>query len=125
MVFEKPGRDDRLDSYECKHSGPALRSDLVGAGALELGVGLGALGDGVLRKLAGEHGGGAQVPSTAQTTTMIPQSFRGAFLALRLRTVVRGERASRSIVNRTTALWSIRRVASLILAGLGSKLVVA
>ena len=43
----------------------------------------------------------------------------GAFLALRLRTVVRGERASRSIVNRTTALWYIWVVASLILAGLG------
>jgi hypothetical protein len=42
----------------------------------------------------------------------------GAFPALRLRTVVRGERASRSIVNRTTALWSIGMVASLILAGL-------
>jgi len=47
----------------------------------------------------------------------------GAFLVLRLRTVVRGERASRSIVNRTTALWSIWRVASLILAGAGSRLV--
>ena len=43
----------------------------------------------------------------------------GAFPVLRLRTVVRGERASRSIVNRTTALWSIWGVASLILAGLG------
>ena len=43
----------------------------------------------------------------------------GAFSVLRLRTVVRGERASRSIVNRTTALWSIWVVASLILAGLG------
>ena len=43
----------------------------------------------------------------------------GAFLVLRLRTVVRGERASRSIVNRTTALWSIWVVASLIIAGLG------
>ena len=43
----------------------------------------------------------------------------GAFRVLRLRTVVRGERASRSIVNRTTALWSIWVVASLILAGLG------
>ena len=41
----------------------------------------------------------------------------GAFPGLRLRTVVRGERASRSIVNRTTALWSIWMVASLILAG--------
>ena len=43
----------------------------------------------------------------------------GPFLVLRLRTVVRGERASRSIVNRTTALWSIWKVASLILAGVG------
>ena len=46
----------------------------------------------------------------------------GAFLVLRLRTVVRGERASRSIVNRTTALWSIWIVASLILADLCSGL---
>ena len=43
----------------------------------------------------------------------------GAFLALRLRTVVRGERASRSIVNRTTALWSIWMVASLIFSASG------
>ena len=42
----------------------------------------------------------------------------GLFPVLRLRTVVRGERASRSIVNRTTALWSIWMVSSLILAGL-------
>jgi len=42
----------------------------------------------------------------------------GAFPVPRVRTVVRGERASRSIVNRTTALWSIWMVASLILAGL-------
>ena len=41
----------------------------------------------------------------------------GPFPVLRVRTVVRGERASRSIVNRTTALWSIWMVASLILAG--------
>ena len=39
-----------------------------------------------------------------------------AFPVPRVRTVVRGERASRSIVNRTTALWSIWVVASLILA---------
>ena len=44
----------------------------------------------------------------------------GAFLVLRLRTVVRGERASRSIANRTTALWSIWVVVSLILADLES-----
>ena len=41
----------------------------------------------------------------------------GAFPVPRVRTVVRGERESRSIVNRTTALWSIWMVASLILAG--------
>ena len=47
----------------------------------------------------------------------------GAFLVLCLRTVVRGERASRSIVNRTTALWSIWIVSSLTLAYLASGLV--
>ena len=47
----------------------------------------------------------------------------GAIPVLRLRAVVCGERASRSIVNRTTALWSIWMVSSLILAGLGSGLV--
>jgi len=45
----------------------------------------------------------------------------GAFPVPRVRTVARGERASRSIVNRTTALWFIRMVASLILAGPGSE----
>ena len=49
----------------------------------------------------------------------------GANSVPRVRTVVRGERASRSIVNRTTALWSIWMVASLILAGLGSDVVFA
>ena len=44
----------------------------------------------------------------------------GAFLEVRLRTVVRGEWASRSIVNRTTAAWSLGVVESLILACLGS-----
>ena len=43
----------------------------------------------------------------------------GANSVPRVRIVVRGERASRSIVNRTTALWSTWMVASLILAGLG------
>ena len=43
----------------------------------------------------------------------------GANSVPRVRTVVRGERASRSIVNRTTAFWSIWMVASPILAGLG------
>ena len=43
----------------------------------------------------------------------------GANSVPRVGTVVRGERKSRSIVNRTTALWSIWVVASLIFAGLG------
>jgi hypothetical protein len=47
----------------------------------------------------------------------------GAFPVPRVRTVVRGERASRSIVNRTTALWSIWMVSSLIVADLGSLLI--
>ena len=47
----------------------------------------------------------------------------GANSVPRVRTVVRGERASRSIVNRTTAFWSIVLVTSLIVAGLGSELV--
>ena len=38
----------------------------------------------------------------------------GAFPVLRLPFVARGERASRSIVDRTTALWSIWMVSSLI-----------
>ena len=46
----------------------------------------------------------------------------GAFPVPRVRTVVRGERASRSIVNRTAALWSTWVVTSLILSGLCSEL---
>ena len=44
----------------------------------------------------------------------------GANSVPRVRTVARGERASRSIVNRTTALWSIWIVSSLILSDSGS-----
>jgi len=69
-----------------------------------------------------------QADCLARPTTKAPEKQiyfithgSGAFLALRLRTVVRGERASRSIVNRTTALWSIWMVSSLILADLGIK----
>ena len=69
---------------------------------------------------------GAQAGYLARPVTEAPETQiyfithrSGAFPALRQCTVVRGERASRSIVNRTTALWSIWMVASLILAGLG------
>ena len=70
--------------------------------------------------------GHAQANYLARPTTKAPETQiyfinhrSGAFLVLRLRTVVRGERASRSIVNRTTALWSIWVVTSLILPGSG------
>ena len=62
----------------------------------------------------------------ARPVTEVPQTRiyfinhrSGANPVPRVRTVVRGERASRSIVNRTTALWSIWMASSLILAGLG------
>ena len=60
-------------------------------------------------------------PTTKAPETQIYFTTRGsaAFPVPRVRTVVRGERASRSIVNRTTALWSIWIVASLILAASG------
>ena len=65
----------------------------------------------------------------ARTRTKAPETQiyfithrSGANSVPRVRTVVRGERASRSIVNRTTALWSIWMVASLILADSGSGL---
>ena len=68
----------------------------------------------------------AQASYLARPTTKAPETQiyfinhrSGAVLVLRLRTVVRGERASRSIVNKTTALWSIWMAASLMLAGLG------
>ena len=70
----------------------------------------------------------AQAGYLARPTTEAPETQiyftthgSGAFPGLRLRTVVRGERASRSIVNKTTALWSIWVVASLILADLVSE----
>ena len=69
---------------------------------------------------------GAQPGYLARPTTKAPETQiyfinhrSGANSVPRVRTVVRGERASRSIVNRTTALWSIWMVSSLILAGLG------
>ena len=62
-------------------------------------------------------------PEAPETQIYFINHRSGAFPVLRLRTVVRGERASRSIVNRTTALWSIWVVASLILADSRSGLV--
>ena len=59
------------------------------------------------------------VPEAPETQIYFITHRSGANSVPRVRTVVRGERASRSIVNRTTALWFILIVASLILAGLG------
>ena len=70
---------------------------------------------------------GAQPGYLARPVTEAPETQiyfinhrSGAFPWLRLRTVVRGERASRSIVNTTTALWSTIITASLMLAIAGS-----
>ena len=70
----------------------------------------------------------AQAVRMARPTTEAPETqiyfikhLSGANRVPRVHTVAGGERASRSIVNRTTALWSIRMVTSLILAGLGSE----
>ena len=57
------------------------------------------------------------VTEAPETQIYFTNHGSGAFPVLRLRTVVRGERVSRSIVNRTTAFWLIGIVASLILAG--------
>ena len=54
-----------------------------------------------------------------QTRIYFTTHRSGAFPVPRLRTVVRGERASRSIVNRTTAAPFLGVVESLILAFLG------
>ena len=60
-------------------------------------------------------------PEAPQTQIYFITHRSGGFPVPRVRTVARGERASRSIVNRTTGLWFIWMVASLILADLGYK----
>jgi len=56
------------------------------------------------------------IKKTPETQIYFITHRSGAFPVPRVRTVARGERASRSIVTKTTALWSIWAVASLILA---------
>ena len=65
------------------------------------------------------------VTEAPQTQIYFTTHGSGPFPVPRVRTVVRRERASRSIVNRTTALWSIWMVSSLILAVPGSELLYA
>ena len=74
---------------------------------------------GTVNEMCDRSGGYLARPTTEapQTQIYFTTHGSGAFPVPRVRTVVRGERASRSIVNRTTALWSIWVVASLILAG--------
>ena len=86
----------------------------------QVGRGAGAFGN---RKSNVVH---AQAVYLARPTTKAPETRiyfithgSGAFPVPRVRTVVRGERPSRSIVNKTTAFWSIWIVESLILAGSG------
>ena len=97
-------------------AGPGLEPRLTEIMGSQVGQGAGAFGN---RKSNVVH---AQAGYLARPITKAPEMQiycinhgSGAFPGLRLRTVVRGERASRSIVNRTTALWSIWVVASLIL----------
>ena len=99
-------------------AGPGFMSKLARVMGSRDRQGAGAFGN---RK---SNVGHAQANYLARTTTKAPETQiyfithgSGAFPVPRVRTVVRGERASRSIVNRTTVLWSIWIVASLILAG--------
>ena len=101
-------------------AGPGLEPRLTEIVGSQVGQGAGAFGN---RK---SNVGHAQAGYLARLVTEAPKKQiyftthgSGANSVPRLRTVARGERASRSIVNRTTGLWSIRIVASLILADLG------
>ena len=90
-------------------------SQIVGSESDKARVGIGSRSFNVVHNQAGYL---ARPRTEAPETQIYFTNHRsGAFPVLRLRTVVRGERASRSIVNRTTAFWSIWMVASLILAG--------
>ena len=104
-------------------AGPGIVPFFIEIVGSQVGRGAGAFGN---RKSNVVH---AQAGYLARPTTKAPETQiyfinhrSGAFPVLRQRTVARGERASRSIVHRTTALWSIWMVASLILAGLGIEL---
>ena len=101
-------------------AGPGLEPRLTEIVGSQVGQGAGAFGN---RK---SNVGHAQAGYLARLVTEAPETRiyltthrSGANSVPRVRTVVRGERASRSIVNRTTALWSIWMVSSLILADLG------
>ena len=103
-------------------AGPSNRAkinEIVGPGLtaeLETGASLGLLSN-VVHNQAGYLA--RPITKAPETQIYFTTHRSGANPVPRRRTVVRGERASRSIVNRTTALWSIWMVSSLILAGPG------
>ena len=83
------------------------------------------VGNGVRINVVDNQAGYLARPTTKAPETQIYFTTHrsGANSVPSVRTVASGERASRSIVNRTTALWSIWMVASLILADSGIELV--
>ena len=111
------GDGTRADS---RRSGCGARfGEIMGS---QVGRGAGAFGNRKSNVVHAQAGYLARPATEAPETRIYFITHRsGAFPWLRQRTVVRGELASRSIVNRTTALWSIWVVASLILAGSGSE----
>ena len=102
-------------------SSPAHISEIVGS---RDGRGAGNISGSRSNVVDAQPGQMARPATEPPETQIYFTTYRSrAFPVLRLRTVVRGERASRSIVNRTTALWSIWRVSSLVLAHLALGLV--
>ena len=86
----------------------------------QVGRGAGAFGNRKSNVVHAQAGYLARPATEAPETQIYFINHRsGANSVPRVHTVVRGERASRSIVNRTTGLWSIVMVASLIVAGPG------
>jgi len=101
-------------------AGPSLEPDFTRIVGTQDQRGAGAFGNRKSNVVHAQAGYLARPATEAPETRIYFTTHRsGAFPVLRLRTVVRGERARRSIVNRTTALWSIWMMAWLILAGLG------
>ena len=98
---------------------PSLEPDFTRIVGTQDQRGAGAFGNRKSNVVHAQAGYLARLVTEAPETRIYFTTHRsGAFPVSRVRTVVRRERASRSIVNRTTALWSIWMVSSLILAGL-------
>ena len=101
-------------------AGPGLEPRLTEIVGSQVGQGAGAFGNRKSNVVHDQAGYLARPATEAPEKQFYFTTHRsGANPVPRVRTVVRGERASRSIVNRTTALWSIWMVSSLILAGSG------